>query len=421
MPSGNIGAAQAAAEAKKKKSTPKSTASTTAEDTAGNPPAATGGKVALSGLPVGTPIRTGMSAQGVPEMVGGKPVIQGGQPVYSQALYTAEDVYKIPATMSNQEKANLLLRLSLIPNLYAKGQAPTQDYIRRMGAAITLRPEDYTAFTKLLTVADSAGQNYETTLGSFISNPTLSQQYFGKVTTTPKQIPVSSPDALRAELNSRYLDIFNSGVDAKTSAAYIKEVNAAEKKAGLAGQSLSSQQREDIFNKYVAQTANARFKQVKSTEDTADDVLLEKGALGATVRSLRNAYAENGIPIKESDVYKIAIGASRSQQAYQNAIDDINMQAVVQFPALKDWLSKGKTAKQFFSPYATAYSKIYGVPEDQVDVSKFYDVASGTSVVPVNQWIKNQWSNPAIKDTQYYKEIVTNDLRGLADAFGMTV
>lgn len=398
---------------------PKKTADKTNQDTVGNPPPATSGNKALSGVKVGTKIRTGMQPGSM--YTGGTPKATPETPVYSTATYTAESVYNIPATMDNAAKANLLLQMSLIPGLYAKGQAPTQAYIRSMGNAISLRPEDYSAFTKILTVADSTGQNYSTALGRFITNPALSQQYFGKITSTPKQVAVSSPDNLKAELNSRFLDMFDAPADAKTVSAYVKEINNLELKAGNAGQSISNQQREDIFNKYVAQAANARYAKVKGTTDTTDDTLIEKGALGSTVRMIRNAYADNGIPVKESDVYKIAIGATRSQQALQNALDDINMQASIQFPALKDWFAKGKTAKTFFAPYATAFSKIYGVPEDQVDVSKFYDVASGTSVVPVNQWIKNQWSNPAIKDTQYYKEINRNDLRTVAEAFGMMV
>lgn len=421
MPTGNIGAAQVAAAAKNKaKAKTKNVTSTLAEDTSGNAPADVGTtKTSLSGLPVGTKIRVG-TTQGA-AYSGGTPKAVSATPVYAKATYTPESVYSIPASLSNSEKANLLLQLAYIPGLYATGQAPTQDYIRRMGDGITLRPEDYTAFTKVLTVADQSGQDYSSTLLKFINNPSMSQQFFGKVTATAKQIITSSPDALSAELNSRYLDMFNVAPDKKTTDAYIKEITTMEKKAGMAGQNLTSQQREDVFNKYVANSANTLFAKVKGTPDTTDDKQIEQGALGATVRLIRNAYSDNGIPIKEGDVYKLAIKSTRSQQALQNTLDDINMQASIQFPALKDWLAKGKTAKAFFSPYISAYSKIYGTPEDQVDITKFHDVAAGTSVVPVNQWIKDQWKNPEIKNTQYYKETNRNDLRAVADAFGMVI
>lgn len=419
---GSVGTQAAQNAAKQKSKTTKSKTSTLAEDTASNPSTtlASKGKTSLSGVPVGTQIRIGQTeTPSSPAALGGGLV--ESKPVFSKSIYTAESVYTIPATLSNQEKANLLIRLASIPGLYAKGQAPTPAYIRSMGDAITLRPQDFNAFKSILTVADSSGQTYEPVLQKFYSNPTLANQYFGKITETPKVIATTAPETLKAELNSRFMDMFDAAPDKKIVDAYIKEVTNLEKKAGAAGQGISSQQREDIFFKYASEAANIRFKTVKGTTDTADDTILEKGALGGTVRLLRNTYADNGIPVQDSDLYKIAIKASRSQQALQNAVDDINMQASVQFPALKDWFSRGKTAKQFFAPYTTAYSKIYGVPEEQVDVSKFYDVASGTSVVPVSQWIKDQWKNPAIKDTQYYKEVHKNDLRAVADAFGMTV
>lgn len=370
----------------------------------------------ISGIPLGTQVMTGQTVSQPPQIVGQLP--SANAPVYSKVIYTTDSPYQIPATMSNQQKANLLVALGAIPNLYAKGQAPTPDFIKNMGNAVTLRPADYTALGTMMRQADQVGETYSQTITRFFQNPSLANQAFGKVTAAAKVIPTTNPDALVSDMTSKYLDLFNMAPDKKTALAYANEINKAEKAAGAKGFQLSAQQQEDIFLKYVQTDADRRFKAAQLTPDTADDMALEQGALGAVVRQLRSAHADNGIPTSDKNIYAEALKGIRSKQALQTTLDNISIQATTQFPAFKDDILKGASVKTLLTPYISSYEKLYGKTPKVTDL---YDVAAGKTAIPVTDWIKTQWVKPEFKNTDYYKQTVNSDLRAMAQAFGVNV
>lgn len=394
----------------------KSKTTTPAEDTASTPPVGNASTAnSLTGLPIGSQVRVGMSPAG---MDSGTLVTP--KPVYATVQYTKDAPYTVVGTMSANDKATLLLQLGSVPGLYTQGQAPTADFIRSQGAAISFRQQDYDALTKMMVHGDYNGQSYTKSLQQFVTNPALSAKYFGKVTTAPKVIPTTPQAALIDDINARFQDLFETPADKKLAASYAKEYNKAELAAGGAG--LTQTQRDNIFNKYVEQTALSRYSTVKKTPGTADDAQLEAGALGQIVRKIRGAYADNGIAASEKQVYIDALAGMRSSAALTNKMQSIQLHAATQFPALKDWISKGNTVKDYLNGgYIDSYAKIYGIPANQVTVDKFYDVGAGTIPMSVKQWEESQWKNPLIKQTDYYKNTIKNDLRATMDAFGIKI
>lgn len=405
-------AVKAEAEAKKNKDKPKLNAQTTAEDTAGNPPtnSASKGK-SLSGIPLGTQVTIGVESK-TSRIPGVKGITDYTMttPVTAKVQYTTESPYLTFSAMNNQQRANLLLQMSAIPGLYAKGEAPTRDYILSMGTAVSFRREDYSALEKLMIHGDSTGQDYNSSLELFYKNPSLANQYFGKtkgaggVTATPSI-------ELEAEFSGKFADLFDIVPDKKLAAKYAKEVANAQIKAGTVN---IGQVKEDIFLKYVEETAKQRYKAVKSTEDTADDMQIETGALGSYIRSIRNAYADNGIPTSEKQIYADALKSIRSKQSYDNIIEKINMQAAAQMPAIKDQIMRGFKAKDILSPYVKSYEKIYSKTPTVADLA---EVASGQTLIPVAEWEQKQWAKDSIKQTAYYKQTVNNDLKTVLEAF----
>jgi hypothetical protein len=406
-------AAQEKAKAKKKNTKPKTT-NTPEEDVASNPPANTAGigsKTSLSGLPLGMEIKTGkISTQYV-----GRDLIQGA-PVYNKVQYTQDSPYQIVATKNNQEKANLLLALAAIPGLYSKGQAPTTDFIRQQGNAISFRPEDYKALTNVMIHADSTGQTYDKSLITFVQNPGLAQQYFGSVSGAGgRAIALSRPEELKAELAAKFMDLFDIAPDDKIAKAYIKDVNKAElaAKGGI-----TQQEKENIFLKYVEQTANQRYKAAALTPGEEDDIALEAGSLGTVIKQIRSAYANNGIATSEKKIYSDALKGIRSQQALANTLNMISVQAITQFPAFKQQILDGATVKDLLDPYVPSFQKIYGrLPKP----SDLYEVAAGTNAIPVAEWELLQWKKPEIKQTNFYKDTINSDIRSMAEAFGAMI
>jgi hypothetical protein len=377
---------------------------------AGVPMGSSSSKVGLDGRPIGSPILFGFEPG---KYVGS--TLQPATVVEKYTQYTSTSAMETFATLGNQDKANLLATLAQIPGIYKKGQAPTPERIISMGNAIVPRKEDVDALTKVMTYSDKVGEDYRTSVAKLFSNQNLAMQYFG--TGGAKSGPSVTPsDALVAELNSNFLDIFNAAPDKKTASAYAKEVQQLEIKQKGA---ISAQQREDIRLKYIQRTASTRYKTVTGTADTADDAMLQEGALGATVRTLRQAYSNNGVPINESEIYKKAIQATRSPQALENILNVTKQQATALFPAFKDLIAQGADVSDLVSPYASIYSQIYNKPISQLKPSDFYDVASGDKPISPDAYKKTLYARPEFKDTDTYMNKKQSALSAIVRAFGI--
>lgn len=377
---------------------------------AGVPMGTSSAKIGLDGRPVGSPIVIGQTQQYVGSQLQ-PPVI-----VTKQTQYTSTSAMDEFADLSTNDKVNLLKRLSLIPGIYTPGQQPTDALLVEMAksGAIVPRKQDVAALTKVMAYSDKVGEDYMTSVNKFYQNRELAVQFFG--TGGGKPNAVTPSDALVAELNTNFLDIFNAAPDKKTAAAYAKEVQQLEikQKGGI-----TAQQREDIRLKYIQNSAALRYKTVKGTEDTADDALLQQGALGTTVRTLRQAYSNNGIPINESEIYKKAIQATRSPQALENILNVTKQQAQALFPAFKDLIAQGADVADLVSPYASVYSQIYNKPISQLKPSDFYDVAAGDKPISPSEYKKSLYARPDFKDTDTYKDKKQSALSAIVRAFGI--
>lgn len=400
------------AKADAKKDKPKVSASTTKEDTAGNPPQNTKTKgKSLSGIPLGTEVTVGLESK-----TSRIPGIKGIEdytmqtPVTAKVQYTTESPYLAYSAMNNAQRADLLYQMAAVPGLYGKNEAPTLEYINSMGTNVAFRKEDYDALTKLMIYGDSTGQDYKAGLETFYKNPSLAKQYFGKTTGTGGVTATPSIE-LESEFSSKFMDLFDVAPDKKLTAKYAKEVANAQIKAGTTN---IGQVKEDIFLKYVEETARQRYKIVKATPGTEDDMQLEAGGLGQYIRIIRNTYADNGIPTSDKQIYADALNSIRSKQAYDNIIEKINMQAAAQMPAIKDQILKGFKAKDILSPYVKSYQKIYGKTPTVADLA---EVATGQTLVPVAEWEKAQWAKDSIKQTSYYKDTINDDLKSVLQAF----
>lgn len=378
---------------KKAEEKKKTTGLTPSQDAANTnpPPTGSGTKKTLLNLPPNTPIKTGQNTTTSASEIEG-----------NAELFFAN---KTPA-----ERAALLLRLGQIPNLYPTGQAPNAQYVGAMGNRIVWRPADATALKNILLIQDQLGDaTPDVTLTNLISNPGLSSRFFGKVSATPKAVTPLS--ALEAEMNAKFQDLFETPADKAMIKAYAKEVNRLEAGAGI-----TAQQKEDIFLKYTQQKANDLYNLSQTGEAPG---ATEKGALGSYVRSIRAAYADNGIPMNEKDIYSKAVSSLRSKDAYNNTLNGIQMQAATVMPAFKDLINQGKTAKEVLAPYINLRAQILEIPADQVKVTDMYDVASGDKPVSIQDYKNKLYASDAFKKTNAFKERSLGDMQALLKAFNI--
>lgn len=366
---------------------------------------ATSGKKGLTGVPLQTQV-----IKGYETVPGWEGAMSGPRPIYGKTQYASGSGATVFATLNNEKKIELLGRLAQIPGLYAKGKAPTAEYLQRISATqiIPTRKEDEDALENVMRVADTIGQDYENALTYLETNRNLATTFFGEA--KGKKISLTPGDALALEYEQSILDYLDVKVSKAEKAAYAKAVNDAERKRGGA---LTQLERQQILIDSIQDKAKALFKDAEPGSD-----ITRKGALGETFNTISQTYRDYGVtPPDTKSLYKQAINSLRSKQALENTVSKIRLASEVSMPAIKTYLQQGLSAREALGSYIGIYSKIYGVPENQVDLSKVSIVASGDKIMPTQDYLKYLYAQPDIVNSPYYKQQQLSDARALVSNF----
>lgn len=363
------------------------------------------GKTGLIGVPLGTKFVKGTTTRQGPKGGPTKTI-----KTYGTVQYKRGDGYIAFANKNNEEKIQLLLRLASIPNLYPKGKAPTPEELLAIapGKIIPITEDDAAALEKVMAAADTVGDDFETMLTNFEANPQLAIATFGAP--KGKKISLTPTDALAMEYEQSVLDYLDVKASKAEKNAYAKAVNEAERKRGGALSQLERQQ-------LLVDSIQNKARQVFKGDATPDSDLLRRGALGETYTTLKNTYQDYGVLVDDKLVYKQAIQSLRSKQALDNIIGKIRLQSEVSMPAIKSYIQQGLSPREALGSYIGLYSKIFNVPETQVDLTKLAPVYSGDKVMPYNDWQKYLYSLPEFKNTKLYQEQQFSDARALVRNF----
>lgn len=272
--------------------------------------------------------------------------------------------------------------------------------------------QDVDALNRILPVADQLKEeNIFKALDSIIKNPKLSNQL--KTGGTVSQKTLTSVSEAGATLTDQFLNVFNVKPTAAEVKAYTNAINAKEKSSKTA---LSSQERQDILLNVMNQKAAA----ITKTALAGDAKAAQEGSFGATVRSLRNEYFDNGVKVTDQTLYKQAAQAMRGSEAYNNIVSDIQINAKAMLPALSQYIDQGKKVRNILNSHIQRYADIYGVDPNTVDLNQIAFVANGQNLMSTTDMVKQLWNtDPKIKETQYYKDVVTNDARSLLGMIGL--
>jgi hypothetical protein len=371
----------------------------------GVPTGQTTGKKGLTGVPLGTPV-----AQGVKPRKVTRGSVIGTEKVYGKTQYSLGDGQIVFATKNNKERVELLLRLANIPGLYKEGEAYTPEQLAAVAQnqIIPIRRQDSDALEKVMFLADTTGDNYETTLTAIEANPALALASFGAP--KGKKTKLTPADALGLELEQSIMDYLDLKVSDADKKAYAKRVNQAESKRGGA---LTELERREILNDTIQDKARQVFK--ATGEDAA--ALMRRGALGETYDVLRQTYRDYGQMADDNTIYKQAIQSIRSKQALDNIINKVKLQAEVSMPALKSYIQQGLTPREALGSYINYYSKAMGTPADQVDLTKLMPVVSGTSIMPFQDWQRYIQKLPEFKNGPLFREQQFSDAQALRRNF----
>jgi hypothetical protein len=209
----------------------------------------------------------------------------------------------------------------------------------------------------------------------------------------PKTV-ISSKGEITAEINEAFGTMFGAAVPKEINTAFFNELRALQMSRSTKPlpkvtkpplkpkpndvdviiEGVSAQERKDILNRYLKQYANEQLAAV-ALGDPKAIANINRGSFGLTYTTLKNAYANNGIPMNINELGKLSVESSLNPKVLQSNINLINLQAKTYYPALADKIDKGFTVKQLLSPYLQTRANILEEDADSIDLKELQDVA----------------------------------------------
>ena len=367
-----------------------------------------GVKYGLDGRPIGSPVYAGQ-AWFAP--------LKPGETVstFKKTQYYKGAGMTYFQTLTNQKKIELLAQLAQIPGAYSSPKdVPTASYLKNLATSgfVTVRPEDVTALEKIMYQADTVGENVADTITRFFNDPKLAQQTLNAAGLVGKKVSLTPADALRVEFTQAISDFLDDKADKKLADSYVDTINKLELKRGG---NITQLERQTLLFDFVQKQAMEKFKDDKQP----DSLLVQRGAVGGAYNTLRKTYDAYGVPVDDKTLYKQAIDGVRSRTALENAIQKVAVQAQVAFPALTQYFQQGLTTKEALATYIGIKSKIYGVPENAIQISEMYPVFKGKELMSPEEWQKYLYSLPEFKKTKTYQQRAFSDANALMRNFNL--
>lgn len=345
----------------------------------------------------------------------GKSVSQGAIPTVaigpdgkplkpSTPLYSAGAEYDYFNNLPPEERTKIQKQMYAL-GLYGQ-TAPTYGYID---------DKDYSAVKKLMVAGAQIGKaDIRDVITQAKTDKTLKNYLVGN--TGGAVTKVTDLATAEAKLNQYYLDMFNEKPTKEEVAAYRSALNSAER---VAKGSISSAQAEEILLKVASNKVN-KLTTAATTGDAKAKAALDTGQLGKTVREIRNAYADNGIPVSDSLVYQKAGLAMRSPTAYDNVMEDIKIAAKTQWVGFADGIDKGRSVKTQLTPFMGLKASIVGIPVESLNVSDMADVLNADGTVKTyQQYKKDVYNSPAYMNSDNRKARDLNDAQALITGLGI--
>jgi hypothetical protein len=194
---------------------------------------------------------------------------------------------------------------------------------------------------------------------------------------------VSTVGEAVAEFTTAFTNMFGATAPKALTTAFTKELQSLQmsrttkrfgKNENIIFQGVSPQERANILNKYLTTHAKNITGAAKLGDVKAKSAL-QMGNFGVAYTTLKNAYADNGIPFNEDSLLKVTTESAINPDRLKANINLINLQAKTYFPALADKIDKGYTVKQLLSPYLQTRANILEEDADAIDLKELQGIA----------------------------------------------
>ena len=291
--------------------------------------------------------------------------------------------------------------------LYPEGYVPSK----------FVTTEDFNAVLKLMAVGEQVGRSDVNDIIKLAQKDANVRKFLQTGGYTPTaSVNVTDTKEAASTLTNYFLDLFNDKPTKDEVKAYQTAINTRERQTkGAVGPT----ERNDIILSVANKRLNALTTQAIAGDVTAKGIL-DSGQLGKRVRELREAYADNGIPVSDKTLYKQVGQSLRSPEAYDNVLEEINQNAGLQWGQLAAGLKPGQTMRSKLQPYISLKAQITGKPEDQINVSDMADVMNPDGTFKkTGEYKMMQYGSKDYLESDTYKQVVLNDTQAVLRNFGV--
>jgi len=245
-----------------------------------------------------------------------------------------------------------------------------------------------------------------------------------------QSISLTTPAEATADINASWMEQFGTNAPKEIATAYYKELARLQSgrvsggvskdgKTTINTQGVSGSEIKAIQNKYLTAAASDLIT-AADRGDVKAVAALQKGNFGLTYTTLKNAYAENGLPVNMQALGKLTVDSSVNPTLLKSNLNLINMQAKTYFPALADKIDKGYTVKQLLTPYINTRANILEEDPDSIDISTLKSVASDPkNLMGLYEYEISLRKNPKWRFTKNAQDSMSNVARDIAKTFGL--
>jgi hypothetical protein len=243
-------------------------------------------------------------------------------------------------------------------------------------------------------------------------------------------ISISAQKEVIADINAEFQLAFGQNAPKKIAQAYFNEIRALQSSRVTGGtksgskvnvnvQGVSAQEIRTILQKYIAAAAGDKIA-AAATGDPKAVAALSRGNFGLTYTTLKNAYAENGIPTNPKSLGKMVADSLSNPDKLKANLNLINLQAKTYFPALADKIDNGYTVKQLLTPYINARANILEEDPDTIDIKNLSNVAKDSKgLMSLYEYEISLRSDPKWRFTKNAQDSLGALARDMTKMFGL--
>lgn len=242
---------------------------------------------------------------------------------------------------------------------------------------------------------------------------------------------VTSSQAALADIQDQFRTMFGESAPKEVINAYRDELKSLElsrttkttkvKGVDVGTYGVTELERKNLINKYLNQYAQVKIANAE-TGDPGAKASLTKGAFGLTYTSLRQAYADNGIPMntKGLNFASMVTDSALNPDRLKSNLNLVNLHAKTLFPALGDKIDSGYTVKQLLSPYLQTRAEILEEDPDNIDLTKMIDIAKDPKgLMGLYDYQIALRNDPKWRFTKNAQDSMSQVAKGIAETFGL--